>query len=59
MDEDTQDAAWAQQEQDERRHREDALLKQHREKFGSFRAECDTFHADFQRFTHNLNRNCK
>ena len=55
-DEDTQDAAWAQQEQDERRHREDELLKQHREKFGGFRAECNAFNAEFQRSMRSITK---
>ncbi len=47
MDEDTQDAAWAQQEQDERRHREDALIKRVREQTAGFRDECDRYSAEF------------
>lgn len=47
MDPDDTDAAWAQQELEERRQREDALIKQVRKATANFRTECDEFHADF------------
>jgi hypothetical protein len=59
MDEDTQDAAWAQQEQDERRRREDEMINRMRKDYGSFRAECDAFSADFQHTLKNWNSNGK
>lgn len=54
MDEDTQDAAWAQQELEERARREDELLKRVREQYGSFRAGCDGFDAEFNRSIRSL-----
>lgn len=56
MDDDTEAAAYAQQEQDERRQREDALLKTVRKKYGSFRAECDGFHAEFNRSMRSITK---
>jgi hypothetical protein len=53
MDEDTQDAAWHQLELESQR--EDELLKRLRKTCGSFRADCDEFHAAFQHTNRNLN----
>ncbi len=46
MDEDCTEAAWHQLELEQRR-REDELIKRHRKEYGSFRAECDAFTAEF------------
>ena len=48
MDEDTEQAAWAQQEQDERRRREDEIINRVRKQTAGFRAECDQFTAEFK-----------
>jgi hypothetical protein len=48
-DEDTTDAQWAQQEQDERSRREDEQIRRCRNTYGAFRHECDEFSASFNR----------
>lgn len=59
-DEDTDQAQWAQQELEERHRREDELLKRIREQYGSFRAECDDFNAEFSRYGYTTGeRNAK
>lgn len=59
MDEDTEAAAYAQQELEERRRREDELIERLRKDCGSFRAECDVFSATFQHTLKNWNSNGK
>ncbi len=55
MDEDCTDAAWAQLEC-ERRQREDELISRLRKEYGSFRAECDAFTAEFNMQLQELKR---
>jgi hypothetical protein len=53
-DEDTTDAQWDQQEQNERSRREDEQIRRCRNLYGAFRHECDEFSAEYMNWLNEL-----
>jgi hypothetical protein len=51
---DTEDAQWAQQELEERRYREDQLLKQSRVLTDEKRLSDEEFRVEWERFTRSM-----